>query len=65
MVIYWGGPTFSRGGGSIETHKTCNFPGGPDPLSPPLDPHMTYGVGTQKNRLNETVLLSTHNTCLH
>ena len=41
------GPTFSRGGGSnffqgggsncffpIETHITCDFPGGPDPLSP-------------------------------
>ena len=31
---------FSRGGGgvqmliSIETHITCDFPGGPDPLSP-------------------------------
>ena len=44
-----GGPTFSRGGGSnrsftIETHITCGFPGGPDPLSPPpppLDPHLT------------------------
>ena len=24
----------------------------------------TYVVGTQKNRLSETVLLSTHNTCL-
>ena len=48
-----GGPTFSRGvqffpGGSnclfpIETHITCDFPGGggPDPLSPPpLDPHL-------------------------
>ena len=23
----------------------------------------TYVVGTQKNRLNEMVLLSTHNTC--
>ena len=38
---------FSRfqGGGSnclfpIETHMTCDFPGGPDPLSPPLDPHL-------------------------
>ena len=37
-----GGPTFSRGGGGsnclfpIETHITCDFPGGgPDPLSPP------------------------------
>ena len=45
-----GGPTFSRGGGGptffpggvqmvipIETHITCDFPGGgggPDPLSP-------------------------------
>ena len=43
------GFTFSRGGGgssvqvliSIETHITCDFPGGdPDPLSSPLDPHM-------------------------
>ena len=26
---------------SIETHLTCDFPGGgPDPLTPPLDPHM-------------------------
>ena len=24
----------------------------------------TYVVGTQKNRLNETVILSTQNTCL-
>ena len=35
-----GGPIFSRGGGSnclfpIETHITCDFPGGPDPLPPP------------------------------
>ena len=45
------GSNFSRGGGggsrvqvliSIGTHITCDFPGGggPDPLSPPLDPHM-------------------------
>ena len=25
---------------SIETHITCDFPGGPDPLSPPVDLHM-------------------------
>ena len=25
----------------------------------------TYVVGAQKNRLNETVLSSTHNICLH
>ena len=42
---FQGGPTFSRGGGSnclfpIETHITCDFPGGPDPLYPPLDPHL-------------------------
>ena len=45
-----GGSTFSswRGGGgvqmliTIETHITCNFPGGGDTLPPPpsLDPHM-------------------------
>ena len=53
-----GGLTFSRGGGGsnffqggpigywlfpIETHITCDFPGGgggPDPLSPPLDLHL-------------------------
>ena len=52
-----GSPTFLRGGGggsrvqvliSIETHITCDFPGGggggggagPDPPSPPLDPQM-------------------------
>ena len=30
----------------IETHITCDFPGvgGPDPLSPPLDPHLN-GLG--------------------
>ena len=38
--IFQGGPTFSRGGGGfnclfpIETHITCDFPGGSDPLSP-------------------------------
>ena len=50
------GPTFSRGvqlfprGSnclfSIETHITCDFPGGgggPDPLPPPpLDPHLRF-----------------------
>ena len=24
---------------SIETHRTCDFPGAPDPI-PPLDPRM-------------------------
>ena len=39
---------FPGGGGSnclfpIETHITCDFPGGrgPYPLSPPLDPHLS------------------------
>ena len=44
-----GGPTFSRGGGGsnclfpIETHLTCDFPGGgggSGPPVPPLDPHL-------------------------
>ena len=37
-----GGPTFSRGRGPIETHKTitCDFPGGSGPPIPPLDPRM-------------------------
>ena len=47
-----GGPTFSRGGGGgrgssclfpVETHITCDFPGGsgpPVPPPPPLDPHL-------------------------
>ena len=44
-----GGPTFSRGGGGvqllipIETHITCDFPGGvrtPCPPPPPLDLHL-------------------------
>ena len=33
-----------------------------------ISQHKTYGVGTQKNRLNETFLLSTQNsenTCLN
>ena len=38
-----GGNFFQEGGGpnanSIDTHITCDFPGGPD-LYPPLDPHM-------------------------
>ena len=50
-----GGPNLSRGGGSnffqggggsncvfpIETHITCDFPGGfQTPCPPPLDPHL-------------------------
>ena len=26
----------------IEPHITCDSPGGPDPLSPPLDPRLTF-----------------------
>ena len=48
--IFQGVQLFPReGGGSnclfpIETHITCDFPGGggPDPLSPPLDPHLIF-----------------------
>ena len=44
------GSNFFQGGGGpiayfpIETHITSDFPGGgggPDPLSPPLDPHLS------------------------
>ena len=48
-----GGSKFSRGGGGvqifqggsnclfpIETHITCDFPGGSGPPVPPLDPHL-------------------------
>ena len=47
--ILQGGPSFSRGGGGgynclfpIETHITCDFPGGGryGPPVPPLDPHL-------------------------
>ena len=48
------GPTFSSGGGGgvqlfprgsiclypIETHITCDFPGGSGPPDPPLDSHL-------------------------
>ena len=29
---------------SIESHITCDFPGGSGPLSPPLDPHMVSSL---------------------
>ena len=72
-----GGPTFSWGGGvqsviSIETHITCDFPGGwGGPHIPPLDPHMrfhnlfflfqkeTLAVASQKIPLKKTIHLST------
>ena len=47
-----GGPTFSRGGPafsrgvqmliSIETHKTCDFPGESCPPIPSMNPCMIY-----------------------
>ena len=57
----------------LETHITCDFPGGggPDPLSPPLDPHMrfhnlfflfqkeTIAVAAQNIPLKKTIHLST------
>ena len=51
-----GGTTFSRGGGggvqmliSIETHITCDFPGGSRPLIPPLDPHTQLVIHSPEN----------------
>ena len=45
--IFHGGSNFFQGGGGgskflfpIENHRTCDFPGGSGPLSPPLDPPM-------------------------
>ena len=42
VQLFWGGGSRVQVLISIETHITCDFPGGggPDPLSPPLDPHM-------------------------
>ena len=48
VQLFQGGrATFSMGGGqwviSIETHITCDFPGGGGgPHIPPLDPHMQF-----------------------
>ena len=44
-TFFQGGPFFPGGSNClfpIETHITCDFSGGggPDPLSPPLDPHL-------------------------
>ena len=53
-----GGPTFSRGGGiqmliSIETHITCDFPGGGPASGPPLwirtlDRQVVKGTGSER-----------------
>ena len=43
-----GGSNFFQGGSnclfSIETHITCDFPGGVQTPSPPLDPHLAWDV---------------------
>ena len=58
------GPTISRVQIliSIETHITCDFPGGggPDPY-PPLDPHMRSWL---KICQNSTTLFKKINACL-
>ena len=79
VQLFQGGrATFSMevGGGvqwviSIETHITCDFPGGGGPHIPPLDPHMrfhklfflfqkeTLAVASQKIPLKKTIHLST------
>ena len=47
--IFQGGVQLFPGGGggvqmliSIETHITCDFPGGSGPPIPPLDPYMIW-----------------------
>ena len=44
VQLFPGGPTFSRGGSNciypIESHITCDFPGGSGPPDPPLAPHL-------------------------
>ena len=44
-IFQGGGPTFPGGSNClfpIETHIICDFPGGGlNPLSPPLDPHLS------------------------
>ena len=75
--------TFSMGGGgvqwviSIETHITCDFPGGGGRRTPypPLDPHMrfynlfflfqkeTLAVASQKIPLKKAIHLSTKTHC--
>ena len=67
---FQGGPTFSRGGGGgggsnclfpIETHITCDFPGGPGPLSPPppppLDPHLYNNNLSNLSSIKKQLLL--------
>ena len=56
---------------SIETHITCDFLGGPGPLTSPLDSHMrfrnlfflfqkeTLAVASKKIPLKKTIHLST------
>ena len=62
------GSNFYQGGSNclfpIETHITCDFPGGgPDPLSPPLDPHLR-----RKTKTDQTLLMHRLNftlCCIH
>ena len=78
--FFKGDPTFSavEGGGggvkmliSIETHITCDFPGGSGPPIPPLDSHMQFhyffflfqkkrlAVASQKIPLKKSIHLRT------
>ena len=49
--IFQGGVQLFPGGGGgsnclfpIETHITCDFPGGSGPPVPPLDPHLSFNM---------------------
>ena len=55
-----GGSNFFQGRGSnclfpLETHITCDFPGGPDPLSPPLDPHWQCSAADEAQTRNPSI----------
>ena len=71
------GPTFSRGGGGgggsnclfpRETHITCDFPGGPDPLSPPSGSALvleTIPIASQMNTKTTTTTRKNKQKTIH
>ena len=63
-----GDPTFSRGVQmliSIETHTTCDFPGGSGPPIPPLDLHMQLEIHSPENTNKTTDVRALTCTTFH